>query len=153
MFLAFLALRIAGPGSLTLMANNTMAAWFDRRLGKASSYMHVAMAGAWAIVPIGFVMLIETFGWRGAYLAIAGTLACGLLPLVAMLYRQSPADLGQLPDGAPVDATDQGVPFTWGNELTVSQAMRHRCYWILLAGTAMWALVGTGMIFHLAGRV
>ena len=41
-------------------------------------------------------------------------------------------------------------PFSWGNELTVSQAMRHRSYWILLAATAMWALVGTGLVFHLA---
>lgn len=150
MFFAFLALRMAGPGSLTLMANNTMAAWFDRHLGKASSYMQVAMACAWAIVPLVFVVLIDTFGWRGAYLAIAGLLACALLPLVAVLYRQSPADLGQLPDGAPADMTQRAVPFSWGNELTVSQAMRHRCYWILLAATAMWALVGTGMIFHLA---
>jgi MFS family permease len=73
-----------------------------------------------------------------------------LLPLVSILYRQSPADLGQLPDGAPVDETEHKTPFSWGNEFTVPQAMQHRCYWILLAATAMWALVGTGMIFHLA---
>jgi MFS family permease len=150
MFFAFLALRMVGPGTLTLLANNTLAAWFDRRLGKASSYMQVSMAGSLAIVPLVFVMLIEVFGWRGAYLAIAGMLACGLLPLLAVLYRQSPTELGQLPDGAPADTTEQVAPFSWGNELTISQAMRHRCYWILLAATAMWALVGTGLIFHLA---
>jgi OFA family oxalate/formate antiporter-like MFS transporter len=150
MFFAFFALRMAGPGSLTLMANNTVAAWFDQRLGKASSYVHVAMAGAWATVPLVFVMLIDAFGWRGAYLVIAGAIACGLLPLVSILYRQSPAELGQLPDGAPIDETERKTPFSWGNELTVPQAMQHRCYWILLAATAMWALVGTGMIFHLA---
>jgi len=150
MFLSFLALRMAGPGSLSLMATNTMAAWFDRRLGKANSYMHIAMAGAWAIVPVCFVVLIEAFGWRGAYLAIAGILACSLLPLVAILYRQSPADMGQLPDGAAINPAEQSATFTWGNEFTVSEAMRHRCYWILLAATAMWALVGTGLVFHLA---
>lgn len=150
MFLAFLALRIAGPGTLTLLANNTLAAWFDRRLGKASSYMQVSMAASWAIVPLVFVMLIDSFGWRGAYLAIAGILACLVLPLMAVLYRQSPTDLGQLPDGAPVDASEQIRAFSWGNNLTVSQAMRFPCYWILLAATAMWALVGTGLIFHLA---
>ena len=150
MFLSFLALRMSGPGSLTLLANNTLAAWFDRRLGKASSYMHVAMACAWAIVPVLFVMLIDSLGWRGAYLAIAGVLVLGLLPLLVILYRQSPAELGQLPDGTPASQLEQHTPFSWGNELNVSQAMRHGCYWILLAATAMWALVGTGMIFHLA---
>jgi len=150
MFLAFLALRMVGPGTLCLLANNTIAAWFDRRLGKVNSYMQVAMAGSWAIVPLVFVMLIELLGWRGAYLAIAGILACGLLPLVAVLYRQSPTELGQLPDGASANTTERVAPFSWGNELTVSQAMRHRCYWILLAATAMWALVGTGLVFHLA---
>lgn len=149
MLLAFLALRLAGPCTLTLLANNTLAVWFDVRLGRANSITQVSMAGAWAFVPTVFIVLIETFGWRGAYLVLGGLVAGAFVPLMALLYRQSPRDLGQLPDGVRVDAYERLVPFTWGNEFTLRQAMQHRSYWILLAATAMWALVGTGLIFHL----
>jgi MFS family permease len=107
------------------------------------------MAGVWAMTPAVFMLLIDTFGWRGAYLVLAIAVAGGLLPLMAILYRQSPSDIGQLPDGVRVDPRERRLPFTWGNELTLRQAMRHCSYWILLAATGMWALIGTGLIFHL----
>ena len=31
------SLRAIGPGTMVLLANNTLAAWFDRRLGPAIS--------------------------------------------------------------------------------------------------------------------
>ena len=149
MFLAFLALRVTGPGTMTLLATNTLAAWFDRRLGKVSSYAQLAMACSWAVVPMLFVWMIEQFGWRGAYLAIGGIYACLLLPLIGMLYRQSPADVGQLPDGIRHgnDPSTSGVSTAY--QFSAREAMRHHSYWILVAATMLWALVGTGLIFHL----
>ena len=149
MFLGFLALRVTGPGTLTLLATNTLAAWFDRRLGKVSSFTQLAMAGSWAIVPILFVALIDNLGWRGAYLAIGAVLACVLLPLIGLLYRQSPAELGQVADGTPSDRDQSGLGLSTSYQFTVREAMRHRSYWILVAATTLWALVGTGLVFHL----
>ncbi|NOZ40324.1 MAG: MFS transporter [Planctomycetes bacterium] len=148
LFAAFVLFRVLGAGMMVLLANNTLATWFDRRLGLASGLMQVAMAGAIAFVPAGMVFLIDAFGWRGAYLGIAAILAMGLLPLLAIVYRESPGGLGQFPDGVrtalsnkPLDAGVVG--------LTLSQARQHRAYWILLAATATWALIGTGYFFHL----
>ncbi len=148
LFAAFVLFRILGAGMMVLLANNTLATWFDRRLGLASGMMQVAMAGAIAFVPAGIVFLIETFGWRGAYLGIAAILAVGLLPLLAAVYRESPEVLGQLPDG--VRTALSGKPLDVGVVgLTLPQARRHRAFWILLAATATWALIGTGYFFHL----
>jgi MFS family permease len=72
-----------------------------------------------------------------------------MLPLMAILYRQSPSDVGQEPDGVSSDLLPRHLPFTWGTEFTLAEAIRHRSYWILVAATAMWSLVGTGLIFHL----
>ena len=148
LFLAFLMFRVVGPGTLSLLAHNTLATWFDRRLGLASSMMQLSMAAAMAFIPAGIVLLISTFEWRGAYLAIAAILACGLLPLLALVYRQSPSDVGQLPDGERQLPGNQ-LPKLATLGMTVQQAMHHRAYWILLAATATWALIGTGIIFHL----
>jgi OFA family oxalate/formate antiporter-like MFS transporter len=147
LFIMFTLLRMIGPGMMSLLANNTLATWFDRRLGMVSGMMQVAMACAIATVPMGIVYLINTFGWRGAYIALAAILGVGLVPLLLFFYRESPAAFGQLPDGARRHNDEQFELATWG--LDVQQAMQHRAYWILLMATAMWALIGTGLIFHL----
>ncbi len=147
LFGAFMLFRILGPGTIVLLANNTLAAWFDRRLGLASGIMQMAMAGATAFVPAGIVFLIDAFGWRGAYLALAAILAMGMLPLLALVYRESPGVVGQFPDGMKASLSGK----TRGKAIgfTVPQARQHRAYWILLAATATWALIGTGFVFHL----
>jgi len=152
LFFAFTLLRTVGPGSMTLMANNTLASWFDRRLGLVSGIMQVGMAGALALVPAGILVLIDAFGWRGAFLALGAIIACVLIPLVLLFYRESPSEMGLQPDGAAdpsggddSDSASQG--FAWG--MDVEQAMQHRAFWILLAAAAVWALIGTGLVFHL----
>ena len=158
LLIAFVLLRTTGPGTMTLLANNTLAAWFNRRLGFASGIMQVGMAGALAVVPAGIVLLIDTFGWRGAFLALAAMVACALLPPILLFYRESPSELGQFSDGDPrcfenkpdsvVHAAGSSVHVAvWGMDL--KQAMQHRAYWILLAAAAVWALIGTGLVFHL----
>lgn len=150
LFLAFLALRITGPGSMTLLATNTLATWFDRRLGKISGYTQIAMAVAIYYMPKISVKLIGEMGWRNAYLVIGGFLACVLLPLLFFLYRQSPYEMGQLPDGFRNDDPRNQSSMSSTYQFTVGEAMRHRAYWILVAATALWALIGTGLFFHLA---
>jgi len=149
LFLAFFMLRTFGPGTMTLLANNTLAAWFDSRLGLASSISQITMAVAWATVPAGIVLLIDSFGWRGAYLAFAAFFAFGMLPLMAVFYRQSPADIGQIPDGLKFHAVKKRKSYNLGPQFTVREAMRQPAYWILLTATAVWSLVGTGLVFHL----
>jgi len=147
LFVMFTMLRMIGPGMMSLLANNTLATWFDRRLGMVSGFMQVGMAGAIATVPVGIVYLINSFGWRGAYVALAAILGLGLVPLLLFFYRESPAAIGQLHDGARSHSDEHIQRAAWG--LDVKQAMQHRAYWILLTATAMWALIGTGLIFHL----
>lgn len=149
LFISFLMLRMFGPGTMTLLANNTLAAWFDRRLGMASSIAQVSMAGAWGFVPIMIVVLIDAVGWRGTYLAFAGIMIGILLPLIAVLLRESPREIGQVPDGLRFHKANQSKAFSYGNEFTLHETMRHRAYWILLFSTSAWSLVGTGLVFHL----
>ena len=109
--------------------------------------MQVAMAGAMAAVPASILALIQAYGWRGAFVALAVILAGGLLPLVTFVYRQSPRDVGQFADGNRSPPTHHRSQVADG--MTLAAAMRQRAYWIMLLAAAMWALVGTGMIFHL----
>ena len=149
LFVSFLLLRMCGPGTMTLLANNTLAAWFDRRLGLASSIAQISMAAAFGLIPVAIVTSIDTIGWRGTYLVFAAILVGVFLPLVALFLRQSPSEIGQVPDGIRFHAAKPRKSFNYGNEFTLSEAMRHRAYWNLLISTATWSLVGTGLVFHL----
>ena len=149
LFVAFCLLRLFGPGTMTLLANNSLAAWFDCRLGTASSAAQIAMAGASAAIPTAIVLLIDSVGWRGTYGVFAVVIVVGFLPLMAMFFRQSPREMGQIPDGMRFHASQRINPFSYGNEFTVSEAMQYRSYWVLLATTTVWSAIGTGLIFHL----
>lgn len=62
---ACLGLRLVGAGLMSLLATNTLAAWFDRRLGLACGLMQFGGAVSIAVVPIGLHALIDGIGWRG----------------------------------------------------------------------------------------
>jgi MFS family permease len=137
---------------MSLLANNTLAMWFDRRLGLASGFLQIGMAGAIASFPVGVLLLIDAYGWRGAYALLGALLLAVLLPLVLLIYRERPSDMGQWPDGIAPDSTSDGqITDIYVAGIDLNAAFRHRCYWILIIATTVWSLVGTGIVFHIEG--
>jgi MFS family permease len=151
LFLAFVGLRMIGAGLMSLLATNTLAAWFDRRLGVACGVMQFGTAVSMAAVPITFITLIGAVGWRNAYVVLGFAQLFGLLPLVLMAYREHPRDVGQFVDGlAPHSRRSLGVASDWDSpSLNLREAMRTSMFWLLLVATAVWSLIGTGLMFHL----
>ncbi len=79
-----------------------------------------------------------------------------LVPAVVLLLRNRPEDLGQHPDGIRLGRAVDTAVITAGHasrfhlepELTFAQAARHRTFWILATDMALWAMIGTGIVFH-----
>ena len=44
-------------------------------------------------------VMIDTFGWRSAFLLLAGIIFCVVFPMTALFHRRSPEEVGQHPDG------------------------------------------------------
>jgi MFS transporter, OFA family, oxalate/formate antiporter len=163
LFVAFLGLRMIGAGLMSLLATNTLAVWFDRRLGLACGLMQFGMALSVALVPIGLMALIGVVGWRNAYVVLGMGLVLGLLPLLVVAYRGHPCEVGQLVDGdEPPCAHNTGAaglraggpPLRVVSELeppslNLGEAMRTSVFWLLITATAVWSLIGTGLMFHL----
>ena len=82
LFVAFFFLRLLGQGALSLMANNTVAMWFQTKLGTVAGVMNAGVAGAIALTPPLFLLLINQFGWRGAYAILGGLVCLIMLPLL-----------------------------------------------------------------------
>jgi cyanate permease len=99
-----------------------------------------------SVVPILLAVAIDAWGWRIAWLAASAVIALAAVPVSWFGYVNRPADLGQLPDGAPPvhgDQTGSAQP-----SATRSKALRSTAFWALAAVTATNSLLGTGLLFH-----
>ena len=150
LFLAFFLLRVLGQGALSLLANNTIAMWFQVRLGTVSGMMSAGVAGSIALIPPMILLLINQFGWRGAYAALGVIIWLIMLPLLLLFYRNRPEDLGQSLDGSAsleaattIQETETAVSFS------LREARHTRAYWILLIFTAVWAMIITAIFFNI----
>jgi MFS family permease len=94
-------------GGLSYVANNAiLARWFVRYRGLASG---IAQAG----VPLGAAVYgplaqlgVTGLGWRTTHIVFGLVVAASALPLVLLVLRDDPKELGLLPDGVsgPVNA-------------------------------------------------
>ncbi|MEY9962946.1 MFS family permease [Streptacidiphilus sp. MAP12-16] len=89
-----------GSGSMALAFSATVTGrWFFARRGLVTGVLTAASAaGNLVFLPV-LAWLVSTYGWRSASLAV-GCCALAVVPIVALLLRERPADLGLLPYGA-----------------------------------------------------
>ena len=115
-----------GTGSMALVFAATVAnRWFVRRRGLVIGVLTAASAtGQLIFLPV-IAWAAEPSSWRVASLIIAAA-ALAVVPLVLLLLRDRPADLGVTPYGAtrrlhrpaPVDAAARGPPRRCGRSRT-----------------------------------
>ena len=98
--LGFAAVRFLGQGCLFLCASNVIAQWFERRRGFALSLVWLGFSASVALHPPFSQWLIETVGWREAWLWLGISSWALLLPIL-WFVRSRPEDVGLRPDGAP----------------------------------------------------
>ena len=113
--------------------------WFVQKRGLASGLALSGIGmGALVISPLTEV-IIESMGWRSAFLIFAGIILCVIIPSTALFQRRSPEDVGQYPDGLDPqtgvkDATQrEGPPKTYGPKSvpqnTFKAALRTGAFW------------------------
>ncbi|MEX0746148.1 MAG: MFS transporter [Phycisphaeraceae bacterium] len=152
LFFSFLFLRMLGQGALGMLSGNALAFWFERRLGTVEGLRHVGMAGAIAFMPALNIWLIHQFGWRWAYVLLGLTVWAVMLPALLFLWRDRPEEMGQHKDGLPPQAGDRDAVETAEQEartsLTLREALATRAYWIIMACSAVWSMLGTALLFN-----
>lgn len=99
--LCYFLLRLSGQGALGLSASHSTAMWFERKLGTATGAKMFAMPLAILVLPPATSWLIETYAWRTAYAMLGVGVWLSVLPLVVVLHRNKPEDIGQRVDGDP----------------------------------------------------
>ncbi|QDT07852.1 putative MFS-type transporter YhjX [Rubripirellula lacrimiformis] len=159
---AFFLLRFLGQGTLSLLGNNTTAMWFRSRIGRVSAVISIGTSVAFAWVPEMVNDSIAEIGWQATYRWIAIAVTVVIVPMVVLLFRERPEDLGQRVDGASPDSdvVAKDIAKTGNHSVvatttvdepswTMAEALRTRSYFILAVTNVSWAMIGTGVVFYL----
>jgi MFS family permease len=151
LLLGFFVLRLFGQGALTMLSSNTLAFWFHRRLGLATGLKSIGVAASIAFAPRLHYLLIQSYGWRVAYLIMGVLIGAVLLPLMALVFRNQPADVGQVLEGTDAPAQSTGTTVTLPEDTwTFAAVLRTVSFYIAAASFALWALVATAISFSAA---
>ncbi|MFD2924755.1 MFS transporter [Halobacillus naozhouensis] len=153
MFIGFFMLRLFGQGSLTLIPNTLVPQWFIGKRGRALSVMAIGGFASSALLPPLNTWMIDMFGWRTTWTTWGISLLVVFVPLAFIFVRNQPKDIGEVPDGTPKRAVQDGEEHlnveinekSW----TLKEAMNTRAFWMILFCVSVPALVNTGVTFHL----
>jgi len=146
---------LVGP----LVVNITLSKWFVVRRGWAIALGSIGISLSGLITPITMTRVVDSIGWRDAYVVLSIVIVALLLP-VALVMRRSPEDYGLLPDGHRTDGstTEQNATrataaaLDSANSYTRGEAIRTSGLWSLTVGfglnlTAMSAILVHGIPF------
>lgn len=131
---------ICGAGTIPLMWSRAVLGWFDRRAGIALGIIFSGTGIFSSLGPSYATWLIESFGWRWAFVGLGLLPGVIALPIAYIFLREPVEDIRRNVD--PV----QPVPIG----LTFGEAVRTRQFWALIAAVLFVSLgiggLGTHMI-------
>ncbi len=150
LLLGFFLLRLLGQGGLSLLSGNIAAMWFREKLGTVTGFISSGFSVTMAIVPAFFLYLINLKGWRTAYTWLGFLVWLIMLPILLLIFKNNPEEVGQEMDGGPVEKKE--ISSQQGNSLysfTVNEARKTPAYWIMMINSALWSMIVTAVFFNL----
>jgi MFS family permease len=132
-----LGIACTGPVPSSIL----LGRWFGPGLPTATSVAYSATgAGVLVLLPVS-QLLIDHFGWRGAYLVLGSGVLLLLVPLLLLPWERFSSGSPALGKVVTVNLLDDG----W----TLSRAIRHRAFWALFS-TFFFTAVG---MFSISAQV
>lgn len=137
-----------------LVINATLNKWFIRRRGWALAIGSAGISLGGLIAPVSMTAIVDGFGWRTGYAALAAFCIIIVVP-IAFIMRRTPEDLGLLPDGdaGPDDSVDEQAQVDRHRQaetpsLTRHQAVRTSSFWLLVVGFGVIQMSLMSVLIH-----
>ncbi len=131
-------LRLFGQGMMTHTSLTAMGRWYSSQRGRAVSVAVIGHQAGEAILPVAFISLLLTVGWRETWFLSAGFLLLFALPVIYLLMRVERVPGMDGPEG----------PKTSARNWTRSEVVRDRLFWLLILGVLAPSFIGTTIFFH-----
>lgn len=131
--------RALGQSALSVIALAIVGHWFVRRIDRAMAVFSVVMSVGFMLAFPTVGWLVQTQGWRSAWMSIGAALLIVLAPLGWLIVRRSPESVGLDPDGTASTTTHPLSGHTW------REALATPAFWVFAIGTALYGLVASGI--------
>jgi MFS family permease len=141
-------LGFVGSGPAPIPYVKVISRWFDQRRGLALGLTMFGIGSGAILMPVLAQRLIAMFGWRSTYVVMGLLVLVVSVPTVAFFLKESPEEMGLLPDGA-VTARKAAEKLNSEEGMTWRDA-RHSKAFLLMVGAIV--LVGAsvhGCVLHL----
>lgn len=146
LYLIFFVIGTLGAASNSMAFMLTISNWFDRKRGLA---IGLAMAGSglgYTYVPPLVEFVNSEYGWRYGYYVLAAIVLFIAIPLIAVLYRNKPSDLGLQVDGnAETESQNSEIDKVGDNR---REAIRRPYFWQMFAIFTLLSFCLYGMMPH-----
>jgi MFS family permease len=142
-------LGFVGSGAAPIPYVKVISRWFDRHRGLALGLAMFGIGAGAILMPALAQKLIAMFGWRATYLVIGLLILMVSVPVVACFLKESPEEIGLLPDGA---VAARSVPHEEDSEegLTWRDARRSATFWLMVGAVFLIGASLHGCVVHLA---
>ena len=153
--LSMVAGGIAFSLSGGLVVNVALSKWFVVRRGWAIALGSSGVSLAGLIMPVAMTSVVDSMGWRDAYLVLAVLTFVVIVP-VALVMRRQPEDYGLLPDDTKPGAGLSGrskkaadaQALDAANSYTRGEALRTPAIWLLIVGYGSNIMAISAVLVH-----
>lgn len=122
-----------------LAMNTIISNWFEKKLSIAVGIATAATGVTGMVIAPLILYLINTIGWRHTFLVFAGLIMTFCVILPAVFVKNSPRDLGQIPDGprsgqsgASQKKVNKKATYRTSVDFTAKEAFRTKSLWMLV---------------------
>ena len=150
-YLAYGLGRVIFSSPLNIGPSVVVSRWFVRRRGLATGFLFLSHSLGMITFPLIAGLVIKYRGWEDAWIVLGVLVWILALGPVSMLVRQTPEEVGLLPDGDPPmpqagEAETSAV--TEEQNWTLREAVRTPTLWLLAMATGSLFLLQSGTNIH-----
>jgi MFS family permease len=127
---------LLSAGQAPLPYAKAVSSWFDERRGLALGIAMTGIGIGATLVPQFARVVIDAYGWRAGYVALAALMFIVAFPIVAIFIRE--------PDARPTTHGNTVLP-----GLTVSESVRSASFWLLAIPVFLVVTAINGIVGHL----
>lgn len=141
----FVVIGIVGTAANNVSYIRVLSAWFIKRRGFVIGIASAGVAAGQAVSVAVAQNLITQYDWRVAYMGLGLLVLVVGFPIVALLLRDEPRDVGQEPFGAEEAGLRSGAP---AFSVSRSDALRMPVFWLLIFIAFFMAMSLHGVQIH-----
>ena len=133
LYLFYAVIGVICGGAAAVPYLRLAGAWFVKKRGLAFGLIMSGGGLGFAYTPPLVQYMIDNYGWRSGYYALAAIIIVVILPLIYVFIHDRPKDLNLLPDGDTVDVDESVVVTDKEEKIKLGELLRTPLFYQLFA--------------------